>query len=116
MSSLHDHSPGGELVFGGELQGTEFRLLDLKLYSNDNDDKPDVPANDSVHGNWLKARTEKHDEVFIYAPGELIEELQQYGAEEGDAYEVTRCKKSGPGQTDPYEVNVAEIEPDQERL
>ena len=115
MTNLHDHSPGGELVFGGDLSGTTFRLLDLTLYSNDDDEKPDVPANESVHGNWLKARTDEHDEVFIYAPGELVGELQQYEAEQGDVFEVTRCVKSGPGQTDPYEVNVTEVEADQDR-
>lgn len=116
MTNLHDHSPGGELVFGGDLEGTAFRLLDLTLHSNDDDEKPSVDANESVHGNWLKCQTEQHEEVFIYAPGELIEELQTYGAEEGDLFEVTRCVKSGPGQTDPYEVNLAELEADQDRL
>lgn len=114
--SIHDHNPGGELVFGGELEGTTFRLLKDQLYSNDDDELPDVPANESVHGNWIQASTERHDEVYLYAPGELIAELQDFAAEEGDVFEVTRCVKSGPDQTDPYEVNLDELEADQERL
>lgn len=116
MTSLHDHAPGGDLVFAGDLDGVQFRLLDLQMYNNDDEEKPDVPANDTVHGNWLKVETEQHEECFISAPGELIEGLQDYYAEQGDLFEVTRCAKSGSAQTDPYEVNLEDLEDDQSRL
>lgn len=113
--SIHDHDPGGELTFAGEAAGEQFRLQSLKLYNNDDDDKPDVPANESVHGNWIEVETERGDE-FLAAPGELIEELQRLDAKVGDLFEVARCEKSGPKQTDPYEVNLKELEDDQSRL
>lgn len=115
MTSLHDHTPGGDLVFAGELSGVQFRLLSLSLHNNDDDDKPDVPEGD-VHGNWLEVETDELGEAFLSAPGELIEELQTHEAEEGDLFEVTRCAKSGPKQTDPYEVNLEALEEDQSRL
>lgn len=115
MTSLHDHSPGGDLVFAGDMSGVQFRLLDLALHNNDDDDKPDVPEGD-VHGNWLHVETDSEGEAYMNAPGELIEELQRLDAEQGDEFEVTRCAKSGPAQTDPYEVNLEAIEPDQSRL
>lgn len=115
MSSLHDHSPGGDLLFAGEVSGVQFRLSSLALHNNDEEDKPDVPEGD-VHGNWLHVSSEKHDEAYLQAVGELIAELQRLGAEEGDEFEITRCKKSGPSQTDPYEVNLEEVDPDQSRL
>lgn len=115
MSSLHDHSPGGDLLFAGDLEGEVFRLLSVELFNNDDDDKKDVPEGD-VHGNWLLVGTDQYDEVYMSAPGELIEELQRLEAEEGDLFEVTRCEKSGTAQTDPYEVNLNELEGDQERF
>lgn len=115
MSSLHDHSPGGDLVFAGELEGVQFRLLSVELHNNDDDDKPDVPEGD-VHGNWLEVETDEHGEAFLSAVGELIEELQRLEADEGDFFEVTRAVKTGPKQTDPYEVNLEELEADQSRL
>lgn len=115
MSSLHEHSPGGDLLFPGEIEGVAFRLLSLELHNDDDEDKPDVPEGD-VHGNWLHVETDVEGEVFMSAPGELIEELQAYGAQEGDLYEVTRSAKSGPAQTDPYEVNLEQLEEEQDRL
>ena len=112
--SLHDHTPGGDLIFPEDLSGTEFRLLDLELYSNDDDAKKNVPEGD-VHGNWLHVRTPR-GEFYMSAPGELIEELQRHAAEPGDHFEVTRAVKSGPKQTDPYEINVEDLDPDQSRL
>lgn len=113
--SIHDYTPGGDLVFPGDAEGVQFRLIEDQRYNNDVDDLPDVPEGD-VRGNWLKVETEQHDECFISAPGELIEELQRLEAEPGDCFEITRCVKSGPKQTDPYEVNLEDVEPDQSRL
>jgi len=113
--NLHDHTSGGDLLFAGELTDVQFRLLDLSLYNNDDDEKPDVPEGD-VHGNWIRAKTDNTKEAYISAPGELIEELQRLEADQGDVFKVTRCDKSGPNQTDPYEVNLNRLEADQSRL
>jgi hypothetical protein len=115
MTNLHDHTPGGELIFAGEMEGVQFRLLSLELHNDDDDDKPDVPEGD-VHGNWLHVETDEAGEAYLSAPGELVEELQRLEAETGDVFEVTRCVKSGPAQTDPYEVNVEALEAEQGRL
>lgn len=120
MSSLHDHQPGGDLIFPGELEGTVFRLREVTLYNPDDDEKPDPP--DTVDGspkfgNWLEVDAEgKENKQLMAAPGELIGELQRLQADEGDVFEVTRAEKSGPKQSDPYEVNLEELEEDQERL
>lgn len=114
--SLHDYSPGGDYLFAGNLSGIEFRLLDLEMYNPEDDEKPDPEIEGDVHGNWLHVETDDFEDGYISGVGELIEELQRLEAEAGDLFKVTRCQKSGPKQTDPYEVNLEEIEPDQSRL
>lgn len=115
MSNLHDHTSGSDLLFPGDLSGVQFRLKSLSLHNNDDEEKPNLP-NEDVHGNWVKVETEQLGEAYMSAPGEFIEELQRLNAASGDLFKITRCVKSGPKQTDPYEVNIDSQEPDQVRL
>lgn len=106
--TLHDHNPGGDLIFASDATGTEFRLQSLKLFNNDDDEKRDLDSD--VYGNWIKIYDlDREIDRYMTAPGEMIEELQRLDAREGDGFRVTRCEKSGPEQTDPYEVNLEEL-------
>jgi hypothetical protein len=49
-------------------------------------------------------------DVWLVAVGELIQELQRFENPESTIFRVTRCEKSGPAQTDPYEVNVEPVD------
>lgn len=109
MSDLHDYSGSGDYLFASNLSGIEFRLLSTTLYEGED-------LEFDVHGKWLEVETDDFKEGYISAVGELIEELQRLDAEDGDLFEVTRCEKTGPKQTDPYEVNLEALEPDQSRL
>ena len=114
---IDDYSPAGSMLFASELSGTTFVLTDTTLYSPDSDDQDDPPSDlgEPQYGNWLLVEVDG-DETLMAAPGELIEELQTHDASVGDCYEVTRCAKSGRKKSDPYEVNLVEIDPDQARL
>lgn len=113
---ISDYTGGGDYLFAKNLSGIEFRLLETTLYDDDDDDCDDLPEEMDVHGKWLRVETEHFDDGYLSAVGELIEELKRHEAEAGDLFEVTRCEKSGRDQTDPYEVNVEALEPDQSRL
>lgn len=106
---IQDYSGGGDYLFASNLSGIEFRLLSDEIIEADE-------LEHDLHGNWLEVATEGFDSGHIAGVGELIEELQRLEAEPGDVFEVTRCKKSGPRDTDPYEVNLEAVEPDQTRL
>lgn len=115
---LHDHTPGGKLIFPSDMEG-EYRLLETTLYNPEDDDKPD--PDDSMgqpkYGNWLKVEPGNRDDAHLLrAVGELVQELQRIEVQKGDAFEVTRCVKAGPNQSDPYEVNVEGLEDGQDRL
>jgi dTDP-4-dehydrorhamnose 3,5-epimerase-like enzyme len=117
MEDLHQASTGGlSLLFSDELEGTEFRLRSLSLYSAD-DVKERLETDSPEYGRWLKVETEADGEGFASAPGELIEELQRLEADDGEVFRVTRCQKSGSSESDPYEVNAEKVsEEDQSRL
>lgn len=116
MTDLHDHSPGGDLVFPGDLDGTEFRLRTTTLH--DAEEGISLPGVDGSpeYGRWLYVDTHEAEQQLMSAPGELIQELQRLEASEGDPFVVTRCEKSGPDQSDPYEVNLEALEEEQARL
>lgn len=118
MTSLHDHTPGGNLVFPSELSGTTFRLVEETLYSAEEAAEEPSVDGEPQYGNWLLVHVaEDSSESFMTAPGELVQELQRLEAEPGEVFTVTRCQKSGSNQSDPYEVNMEEAsDEDQERL
>lgn len=116
MEDLHEADTGGlNLLFSDELSGTEFRLREASLYSAE-EVRDDLGADTPEFGRWLPVETEE-GEGYAVAPGELVEELQRLEASAGDEFAVTRCEKSGRGETDPYEVNLEAItDPDQTGL
>lgn len=115
-TNLADAKTGGsDLIFASDAEGTEFRLTEPAVYEaeevRDEIGDDETPA----FGRWIPIETPDGD-GWLNAVGELVEELQTFDAEEGDLFEVSRCEKSGGGETDPYEVNLVEVEPDQSRL
>lgn len=107
-TELENASTGGaSLIFPDDASGCRFRLSEALLYEaeevrdelgHDGDSPPKF-------GRWL--RTEIEDgEAWLLAPGELVRELQRLEAKNGELFEVTRIKKSGNGETDPFEVNL----------
>lgn len=117
---------GSDLVFPGELAGFTWSLAENAVYDaeevQDELDNDDTPA----YGRWLRATrvapgTSGHgDELWLNAPGELVEELQR-AAERWDdpvtecVFRVTRCEKAGDAATDPYEVNLERSDDDGEQ-
>lgn len=114
-TDLSDAETGGpSLVFADDLQGTVFQLAEPKIYDADEVSDPGrVPE----FGEWIPAQDADGREVWLVAVSELVEELQTVDAPGGDTFEITRCEKSGPKQTDPYEVNLETLaDGDQSRL
>lgn len=109
-----------EYVFPGDLEGLRFDLLDRGVYSafevrQEQYDEPiqdDVDAHDEgqtpAFGRWLRVDVVGNDDArWMIAPGELIDELKTWDDPTEGRLRVTRCRKSGPDESDPYEVNVA---------
>jgi len=114
MENLHEASTKSvQLRFAKELNGTIFRLEALALYSAE-EVQEELETEIPEFGRWLKAND--GEECFVAAPGELIQELQRIEVDVGDTVKVTRCEKSGRSDTDPYEVNVEPVDPEQNRL
>lgn len=117
MENLHEAQTGGvNLLFSDELEGTAFRLTEATLYDAEAV-REELESDTPEYGRWLPVETEDDGEGFAVAPGELIEELQRLEAEPGEEFVVTRCQKSGNGESDPYEVNCERLsDEDQDRL
>jgi len=111
-TDIDDAETGGpNLVFADDLQGTEFELRETAVYEADEvSDTGEVPE----FGRWIPAQTDDGD-VWLVGVSELIEEIQRYDAPGSCAFEVTRCEKSGPKQTDPYEVNLEAVNEGQQK-
>lgn len=111
---------GTELWFSDDVEGKTFVLREPSVFDaaevRDEMDT-DVPE----FGRWfpvtaLGEYSEADRDGFLVAVGELIEELQQMQVDPcAVGWEVTRMEKSGPEQTDPYEVNVEPIGPTDEK-
>lgn len=108
---IADASTGGAtLVFPGDAAGCRFRIRETALYDaeevrahldHDDDDPPQ-------YGRWVPVSIEGEDS-WLATPGELVEELQRLEPEPGEIFEVTRIKKSGNKETDPFEVNLERL-------
>lgn len=107
-TDLSDVSTGGvNLLFADDLQGTVLQLRKASAYDADEVTDPgEVPE----FGTWLPVETEQYEEAWAVAVSELVEELQRFESPTAVRLEVTRCEKSGPSQTDPYEVNVEQVD------
>jgi len=106
---LSDAETGGiDLYFADDLSGINFQLRESAVYEAE-EVREDVDGDIPKFGKWLPVETEDSD-GWAVALGELIEELQTYENPLGLTFEVTRCEKSGPKDTDPYEVNVEVVD------
>jgi hypothetical protein len=108
-TDLDDHDTGGpSLLFADDLRGTVLRLRESSVY-----DAEEVRQRDGGEmpkfGSWLPVETDRGDQWAV-AVGELVEELQRFEDPTAVWLEVTRIEKSGPEQTDPYEVNTETVE------
>lgn len=117
MEDLHEATTGGlSLLFPDELSGKEFRMTEAALYDAE-EVREEIDADHPQFGRWLPVETEADGEGYAAAVGELVEELQRLEAEAGEQFVVTRCQKSGPQESDPFEVNLERLGPeDQSRL
>lgn len=96
------------LYFADDLPDLEFQLLEAVVY--DAEEVRDITGDDNPQfGRWLSVAVGDDDECWLVAVGELIQELQHANASAGDRYKVTRCEKSGADETDPYEVNLEDL-------
>jgi len=108
---LKDAQTGGvDLLFADDLHGTEFELREEAVYTAE-EVREKIDNDIPEFGKWMPVSTRNGD-GWAVALGELVEELQSYENPSGVTYEITRCDKSGPRQTDPYEVNVEVLEGD----
>lgn len=113
MEDLHEAKTGGlNLLFSDELDGIEFKLRESNLYEAE-DVQEELDSDVPEFGRWLPVKTDGQD-GFAVAPGELIAELQRLKADVGTEYRITRCKKSGPAEADPFEVNVEAVDQSQQ--
>ena len=103
---LQDAETGGvDLIFADDLEGTVFQLTESAVYEAEevrDAEGGDIPK----FGSWLPVSTPENDEAYAVAVSELVQELQTYENAMGLKLKVTRCQKSGNGETDKYEVNV----------
>lgn len=122
MPTEIENTPTGAegFIFPDELQGVSFLLVEDAVYTAyevreelhdgsaiDEDHEAAAEGQTPAYGRWLRADvTGRDDEQWIAAPGELIEELQTWDDPTGGRLMVSRCEKSGPAESDPYEVNV----------
>lgn len=108
---LHEARVGAEgLVFPGEVGKQTFELTDSGLYDAEEVQEA-LEQEYPEFGRWLQVQVPQEDgDVFMAAPGELVQELQELEAEPGETFRCTRCEKAGPRDSDPYEVNVIRAE------
>jgi hypothetical protein len=124
-TDLSEAETGGiDLYFADDLEGETFTLRDSAVYEAE-EVRQEVGGDVPKFGRWLPVEAtdkngQSHGDGWTVAVGELIEELQGLAADPGVIpWTVTACRKSGPDQTDPYEVNVEAhdgTEVDQDRL
>jgi len=102
---------GTELWFSDDVEGKTFILRELAVYeAAEVRDETDTEVPE--FGRWFPVTVLDEDgEIdrngWLVAVGELIEELQDLAPDPTAVeWQVTRMEKSGPEQTDPYEVNI----------
>jgi hypothetical protein len=102
---------GTELWFSDDVEGKTFILRELAVYeAAEVRDETDTEVPE--FGRWFPVTVLNEDgEIdrngWLVAVGELIEELQDLAPDPTVVeWQVTRMEKSGPEQTDPYEVNI----------
>jgi len=96
---------GATLLFADDLQGSSVRLRETAVYDAEEVQaklNSDVPR----YGRWLPIETPEDAQAWAVALGQLIAEMQRIDDPEAGFYRITRCQKSGPSQTDHYEVEV----------
>lgn len=105
---LNDAETGGiELLFATDLEGETLILRESAVYEA-KEVREETESDTPEFGRWLPVETDDGTDGWAVAVGELIEELQDARPDPTAVpWEVTRCQKSGPAQTDPYEVNIA---------
>lgn len=114
-TDLEEVDTGGlNLLFTDELEGIEFKLRAPSVWDAE-EVREELDAETPQYGRWLPVETDRDGRGFAVAPGEMLEELQRIGASAGTIVEVTRCRKSGSGETDPYEVNVETVTEGQQK-
>lgn len=95
-----------ELLFPDRLQGKRMDVLETSLYDAE-EVQVELGTDFPEHGRWLNVKVHGDDNVeWCICPGEMVDELQTLGINPGQTIKVTRCEKSGPRESDPYEVNV----------
>lgn len=104
-TDLSDHDIGSiDLLFADDLEGSTFSLREAAVYEAE-EVRKEVEQDIPKFGNWMPVETDDGD-AWVVALGELVEELQRFENPAAVTVVVTRCEKSGPEQTDPYEVNL----------
>lgn len=110
-TSLDDYDTGGtELLFADDLEGTVLSLREAAVYEAE-EVREEVGGDVPKFGNWLPVQTADGD-GWAVALGELVEEIETYENPVAIQFEITRCVKSGPKQTDSYEVNTEIVDGD----
>lgn len=107
-TDLDDADTSGiELYFADDLEGQTFYLRESAVYDAE-EVREETESDTPQFGRWLPVASDGETDGWAVAVGELVEELQDT-TEDPTAmpWTVTRCQKSGPEQTDPYEVNIA---------
>jgi len=111
---------GTELWFSDDVEGKSFVLREPSVYDA-SEVRQETGADVPEFGRWfpvtiLDDGRDSDREGFLVAVGELIEELQQMQVDPcAVGWTVTRMEKSGPKQTDPYEVNVESLDSTDEK-
>jgi len=96
-----------ELVFPDGLEGTVFELRDGLVYSAE-EVREEEGIDNPEFGDWTPATINGKGEGWIAVPGALdVWMAEAYNG--SGVYEVTRCEKTGPKDTDPYEITVEAV-------
>lgn len=120
-TSIDDTATGAEgFLFPDDLEGQAFTVLEDAVYTafEVRESEYEEPIEEDYEaanegqvpafGRWLIVDVPGLDDPqWMIAPGELIEELQTYDDPTGARLRVASLRKSGPDESDPYEVNVA---------
>jgi len=108
---LSEAQTGGvDLLFADDLSGTEFQLREASVYTAE-EVREEIDNDIPEFGKWMPVTTADGD-AWAVALGEFVDELKAYENPMGLTFEVTRCQKSGAKQTDPYEVNLEQVDGD----
>jgi hypothetical protein len=112
-TDLQDVDTSGiELFFADNLEGETFYLRSASVYEAE-EVREETGTETPEYGRWFPVHGATEDGEtdgvtgWAVALGELVQEMQNAPGNPVEIpWTVTRCEKSGPEQTDPYEVNV----------